>query len=79
MFLRLFRFAGSIVLVIASVLTAVAQTPTTAGSASLHLHTTLRLASGATEYRQGELIQLQLQFTADSPAQFNVLTDVSNR
>ena len=79
MFLRLFRSAGSVVLVVVSVFPAVTQTLTTADSASLHLHTTLRLASAATQYRQGELIQLQLQFTSDPPAQFNVLTEVSNR
>ncbi len=72
----------SVILVAFCIIPAAAQRPqplTTAASDSVHLHLTLRLASGATKYRQGELILLQLQFTEEQPGEFQVLTEVSNR
>lgn len=71
----------SVILVAFSISPAAAQRPqplTTAASDSAHLHLTLRLASGATQYRQGELILLQLQFTEEQPGEFQVRAE-SNR
>ena len=70
MFVRLVRFAGSVAFIVASVLYANAQTLTPSAAGDSHVHATLRLSSGATQYRQGELIQLQ--FTSDQPEQFEI-------
>lgn len=70
MFARLIRLVGSVAIVVASTVYA--------GDAS-HVHATLRLSSGATQYRQGELIELLLQFTSDRPEQFTVSAQVQNR
>jgi hypothetical protein len=43
------------------------------------VHATLRLTSGATQYRQGELISLDVQFTSNGPERFVATVDVRNR
>lgn len=58
---------------------AATQTLTTAAADASHIRATLRSKSGATQYRQGELIEVQLQFTSDKPKRFSVFNDVGNR
>jgi hypothetical protein len=79
MFVRLVRFAGRVALVVAPTVSAIAQTPAPSHAGASHVHVTLRLSSGATQYRQSEPIQLQLQFTSDQPEQFEVSAQAQNR
>lgn len=57
----------------------IAQTLAPSADTTAHVHATLALTSGRTQYRQGELIQLQLQLTSDEPERFEVSAQVENR
>ncbi len=73
------RAARCLTLVVASTFCAAAQTLAPSAEDALHVHATLRLTSGRTQYRQGELIQLQLQLTSDEPDRFDVSTQIESR
>ncbi len=73
------RLAGCVTLVVAVTFCAAAQTLASAAEDASHVQATLRLTSGRTQYRQGELIQLQLQLTSDEPDRFDVSTQIESR
>jgi hypothetical protein len=79
MLVRLFRLVGSVAFLAAPIVDATAQTLAPSADAASHVHATLRLTSGRTQYRQGELIQLQLQLTSDELERFDASTQIESR
>lgn len=79
MLVRLFRLVGSVAFLAAPIVDAAAQTLAPSADTAAHVHATLRLTSSRTQYRQGELIQLQLQLTSDEAERFEASTQVENR